>query len=363
MNKPLRYKQKGLTLVEMMIAFTLSMVLVLGLLQIFDSNKKSFSLQSGIARLQENGRIGLEFLGRDFRSAGFMGCATGGFGSNFTNNVDVTKYSDSVLKAALGLFDGDQSIIGFNDITVIPVPSTLDDMGLSMGTAVGNVVSGTDAIFIQGVSPCDGGKVLEHNNNSAQLKIEDAAACGLNKNDIVVVSNCNTADAFGITDNPLTGGGAAAAGDTLAHGSNLNVSPKLANAYDDDSYLYTMKSVFFYIGNGVSGEPALFMKSLLSAASATPYQTMELAEGIENMQLLYGEDQNGDGSVDRYLTSDLVADMNAVIAIKVALLARSEDRATTIRKDVFFAGATVVAPDLRFRVPFESTVTIRNRAR
>ncbi len=354
-------RQDGLTLVEMMIAMTLSVILLAGLAQIFNSNKLSFQMTNGIARVQESGRISMEFLGREIRSAGFMGCATGGFGTNFVNNVDVTKYSDTVLKAALALFDGNNSITGFNDITTIASGSTLADFGLSMGSATGNVVSGTDAVLFQGTRPCTGGAVMDHNQGSAQIKIEDATACGIEKDEIVVVSNCNTADAFGVV-NSTSGGGAA--GDTLSHGASLNIGPKLANSYDNKSFIYKMKSTLFYIGVGASGEPALYMKTLTSAANTNPYQTMELAEGIEDFQLLFGEDTSNDGSVNRYVTSDVVTDMNAVKSIKVRLLARSADRASPdIVQTTSFEGATVVSNDARYRKPYESTITIRNRVR
>ncbi len=346
--------QRGLTLVEMMIGFTLSAILMAGLFQIFDSNKKAFNMQGGIARVQENGRVGIEFLGREIRSAGFMGCATGGFGATFKNNVDASKYSSTVLQTALSLFDGDQAIIGFNDVTAIPSGSVLAGFNLSVGTGAGQLISGTDAVLFQGVSPCVGGKVIGHNNSASQLTVSNVTACDLDPTDIVVVSDCNRADAFSIS---------AVAGNVLSHGNSVNTSASLASAYDNDSYLFKMKSVLFYIATGAGGEPSLFMKALHSAADTTPYQTLELAEGIEDMQLLYGEDLNDDDSADRYVTADNVTDMNAVIALKVALLTRSPDKTTTIQKNVVFAGSTVVATDYRFRVPFESTVTIRNRAR
>ena len=146
-------KQKGLTLVEMMIAFALSSILMLGLFQIFNSNKQAFGMQGGMARVQEGGRIGMEFLSRDFRNAGFMGCSTGGFGSNFTNHVDVTKYANGEVKQALSIFDGDSAITGFDDVSAIAAGSTLDGLGLAVGSAAGEVISGTDVILLQGAAP------------------------------------------------------------------------------------------------------------------------------------------------------------------------------------------------------------------
>ncbi|NOZ52562.1 MAG: prepilin-type N-terminal cleavage/methylation domain-containing protein [Gammaproteobacteria bacterium] len=61
----------GFTLVEIMVAITLSVVLLAGVGQIYVSSKESFRVQHINARLQENQRIAMEFLNRDIRQAGF----------------------------------------------------------------------------------------------------------------------------------------------------------------------------------------------------------------------------------------------------------------------------------------------------
>lgn len=64
--------QHGFTLVEIMVAITLSMFLVGGLVQIYSSSKRSSILQSTLAEYQENQRFALDFLNRDIRMAGFF---------------------------------------------------------------------------------------------------------------------------------------------------------------------------------------------------------------------------------------------------------------------------------------------------
>ena len=354
-------KQKGLTLVEMMIAFTLSSILMLGLFQIFNSNKQAFGMQGGMARVQEGGRIGMEFLSRDFRNAAFMGCSTGGLSSNFINNVNPAKYADGAVKQAITIFDGDQAILGFDNVTAIASGSTLDGFGLAIGTSAGNVISGTDIIVLQGAKPCSGGKVVSGGTGTANIKIADAAACGLTQESIVIVSNCTTSEAFGITNNPLSSG--ASDKDTLSHAANLNVNVKLTGTYDDDSYIYKPSSTLFYIGNGASGEPSLFMKTLENETAATgAYGTHELAEGIEDMQFLYGEDTDDDGAVNRYVAAGTASlDMNRVIAIRTRLLTRTQDNLTQTNQTYNFNGVSITATDSRMRVPFETTNAIRNR--
>jgi len=111
--------QQGFTLVEMMVSFALSAILITGLIQIFNSNKQASGMQTGIARIQESGRISMEMLARDLRNASFMGCSTGEFGDNFTNHVDASKYASGEVQQALSIFDGDNAIVGYDNVTVI----------------------------------------------------------------------------------------------------------------------------------------------------------------------------------------------------------------------------------------------------
>ena len=66
-----RSTQQGFTLVEIMIAITLSLFLISGLVKIYSSNKKSAFVQSELARMQENQRFAVDFLNREIRMAGY----------------------------------------------------------------------------------------------------------------------------------------------------------------------------------------------------------------------------------------------------------------------------------------------------
>ena len=63
----------GLSLIEMMIAMVISLILMLGVVQIFMASRAASRLSEGAARTQENARFALDFLERDIRMAGHMG--------------------------------------------------------------------------------------------------------------------------------------------------------------------------------------------------------------------------------------------------------------------------------------------------
>lgn len=66
--------QRGFGLVELMVAMTLGLILVLGVSQIFIAGKQSFVVQQHTAALQENARFLLNRISRDLRQTGMFGC-------------------------------------------------------------------------------------------------------------------------------------------------------------------------------------------------------------------------------------------------------------------------------------------------
>ena len=69
----LRVRDRGLSLVELMVAMVISLVLLAGVMQIYLYSKKNYLIQDSLARLQENGRYAMDLLSRDLRLAGYFG--------------------------------------------------------------------------------------------------------------------------------------------------------------------------------------------------------------------------------------------------------------------------------------------------
>jgi type IV pilus assembly protein PilW len=66
-----RQRQRGVTLVELLVAMLVSLVLMAGIVEIFLSNKRTYRLQEALARVQEDGRFAVEALNRDIRLGGY----------------------------------------------------------------------------------------------------------------------------------------------------------------------------------------------------------------------------------------------------------------------------------------------------
>lgn len=87
--------QQGFTLVELVIAMAVSLVVLLATLQLFDNSQRSYTVQEGVAEMQQNVRTAKMFIERDIRMAGagipdFSFGGTDLFPFEFENNVDGT---------------------------------------------------------------------------------------------------------------------------------------------------------------------------------------------------------------------------------------------------------------------------------
>lgn len=72
-------KQHGFSLVELMIAMTLGLILLLVIGTVFVSSRQIFREQEDNARLQESGRYALEIIGRSIKQAGHVEVPFTGF--------------------------------------------------------------------------------------------------------------------------------------------------------------------------------------------------------------------------------------------------------------------------------------------
>lgn len=66
--------QKGLSLIELMVAIAISTLLILGVTELFTRTSASDRANTELARMQESGRLALEIIGQDARRAGYQGC-------------------------------------------------------------------------------------------------------------------------------------------------------------------------------------------------------------------------------------------------------------------------------------------------
>jgi type IV pilus assembly protein PilW len=106
------------------------------------------------------------------------------------------------------------------------------------------------------------------------------------------------------------------------------------------------------------------VNAVLHKCCPTNNGTLDLIEGIENMQILYGEDLpvSGiyDGWANYYVPADNVVNWEKVVSIRISLLAVTlDDNLTTQPMPYTFNGITT--NDRKIRRVFTTTIALRNR--
>ena len=163
--------QKGFTIIEIMIALTLSLILVAGLTQIFVANSRTFNVSEASARTQETGRLALSILSREIRNADYWGCqgSEGVMAGNIVNMLNSGAGVDALLRG----LDGENN------------------------TGPG----GSDVLILGGTDPNSSRKVVKQPSaQSANIHLSDVT--GIDQNDIVLVSNCQRGHMFQVTNDP-----------------------------------------------------------------------------------------------------------------------------------------------------------------
>ena len=324
--------QRGLSLIELMIAITIGLVLLAGILQIAVKSKSNYRVHEALSRTQETGRFALDIMARDIRMADFWGCAQ-----------NVTKITNNLNPLGTGY----SSALSFSG-------------GLS-GT---DGTSGQpDTITLAGASGSGIHVKTPYMPNTSAM-IHTISGTGLEQGDIVLLSDCIQGDIFQITNsNPSSSGSVVHNTGSAVNPGNYNPgacggggnSHCLSKTYEGDAQIYAMQALTYSINHPALEEPKL-------VRSKNGQTAVELVAGVENMQFTYGEDTDGDGVVNIYRDATNVSNWDEVLAVKIALLVRSREQVLPEAQTYSFNGVdNITATDLRIRREFTLTITLRNR--
>lgn len=348
----------GFSFVEMMVALVISLFILGGAIVILIQNQQHYRQNDDFGRLQENARFAMDLIVEDLRMAGFFGCST-----QVNNNLNF---------AAGDLFDITQAIDGYEEGR-----TAWEAQGST--AIVASIWPGTDAITIRKLRNRGVPILADMATADAVVDIDNAP---VNSGQLAAIYNCSSTDIFQVTSSDTNA-------NTLGHAGGGAFSP--GNADANFSGAYEQNAV--YIANPGADPQGLSSKTFvtayepvryfLSASTADPARpslwrqshdgtalvTQELIDGIENMQILYGRDDNSDGSPDAYVDADAVGNWNRVVGVKVTLLVSTLDETgldvDTKTYDVYSTPANAgddVGPfnDRRSRKLVSATVLLRN---
>ncbi|MDD3937834.1 MAG: PilW family protein [Rhodoferax sp.] len=353
----LRKSQRGVSLVELMVALTVGMFIIAAIGYVYlAANNASRSMEAS-SRIQENMRYAFERMSYDVRMAGMSGCT-------MQTQVNVLKNSSSWEF----------------DVFSFPLRGYEENAG-SLPTGVSGVLRG-DVFSVLGVDNSVEYIIESHNPVSAQFELSEKH--NIKQGEILVATDCKHAAVFQMTNvnnndeikNVVhnTGNSTSPGNCTKGFGLPLNCDDANGNSYTfpPGSRLLRLNAATYYIGTNGTGESALFRQTLGINATTS---AIELVEGIENMQILYGVDTSNpaDGAVNIYVTADQVvatsleataqAAWQRVLAVRVSMVAvsKANELVNTKPQSYVFNGATITPTDRRMRKVFTNTIAVRNR--
>ncbi|ARN72828.1 PilW family protein [Oceanicoccus sagamiensis] len=351
-------QQKGFTLIELLVALGLGVFITAGLFQSYMSSKQLSDMEKALSRLQETGRFAMDAMARDVRMAGYQGCAD-------PEALDIIVMSNDLNATS---FSGG-AIMGYetNSNGVFEPALTASDTLLAAvqkTTKTGDVFArpGTDVIMLQYATSAD--LVLESptNKNSANFDIPNNDL-GFSQDDHLMLSDCKSAHLLKVTNKPNNNGTKM----NIAHGANNNSPHKMEPEYSEGAEILSFQLRLYFVADTgrttAEGNPVYGLYS--QELNGSP---QELFEGVENLQILYGE-QLDTGNI-RYVTADEVTDTDNIISVRFGILAQSYDQVLSEddSRSYLLPGETVTDSsasahfgDRAIRKQFTMTAKLRNR--
>ncbi len=316
-------RQRGLTLIELMVALVLGLVVIGAVVNLFLTNRQTYRTTENLARMQENLRIAYELMARDVREAGATACGA----TNFANVLNGTPATWSWQGESLTAYAPGETL-----------PSSAPSK-VAAGSPVLSVVKGSD--------PANEIRVIKHDQRDAPLTLSSIA--NLQRGDILFVCKTPYAAIFQATD-------VDANSRTVSHATSGDVTPgncvgyfppastASCNPRSPDEYisftdgtLVKFQRILWYVGTNPRGGTSLYRK----VGNEKP---VEMVPDIDQLTLsfLY-TDING----SRYLPLDNVPDWTKVQAVRILVRSVSMDKIGTDGQP------------LRREYPF--TIALRNR--
>lgn len=335
--------QRGLSLVELMVAMAAGLVLMLGATGILVSNQESFRSTENIADIQKGARLAVEMLEQEIRGVGGNACGSLPVVSTVNQGIaSAGLYWNTPIRG----YDGSQA-------------ATL------IGGNPARRVAGTDAILLTSGGDTALG-IYGHNPKSAQFKVTSSNH-GLTDGAIVMACGKENAAVFQITniqDSNTTvvhNTGTGTPGN-CTKGLGYADPPCAPGAKDvfvnfDGGTLVTTNSAFWYIGNNDRGGRSLYRQNL----TVSPAVDIEMVDNVFDLQLSYLRRNRVTNALEAASVTAMASDDDwrltsdtPVVAVEINLTLCGP---TTLRD----AAANTVCPDGTIERNVASFVQIRSR--
>lgn len=365
--------QRGYSLIELMIAMVIGLIVLNGAITVVIDGQQRAREDRETNQLQDTARFALHVLTQDLFMAGFWGCATPG-DSEIANTVR-TSAGGFINMTPITGYEGGDTTINF------PV-----DMQR-------RAIKGSDAFIVRHASSSVLG-IEKHVPNSAAIHLWEKHHFSVGDTLVIAEADCRQMGVFQmsgpnndgsnlINHNENKGNGNAANNCTKSLKGNFECSldcqtgdcpNAVAGEYGPGSRLMKFEANAYYVGlspayvgTNLEQLPILYRQEL-SSDGVYATRAVEIAAGVESLDMVYGVDRNGNGEVDQFIPADAM-DLDGsgfitddewarVVAVRMQLILRSTDPVFTSDQSVIVDGRAF--SDRYLRQGFSQTVQLRN---
>lgn len=326
--------QRGVGLLELLISLSVGLVITLAATQLYVSNHQSYLAQRAQGWTQENGSLALETLRDATRQAGYLGCATRTDHRYTVNNTlePETDYRWALTHLIQGYESNGSQLRPASSLTLTTLAHTdvvnIRRLADDAERLTQSVQAGTDTLyFTAGANPFGSSKEQE----------------------VGLISDCTHGETFQVKKRQK---------------DQVRLQKSLQANYTQNARAGPLINETYYVSRGISKLPVLARRYLTTVAGDGPVlRHEELVEGIENLQILYGEDSlNNDGIADRFVSADTDdLELNRVVSLRLAVVVVSAESIGAPAIDYEIFGQKIRPPrDGRLRKVFTTTVHLRN---
>lgn len=317
---------RGFSMVELMVALVITLILMAGVSQVFLGSKQSYIIQDTLGRMQENGRYAMQVLSTDLRRAGYWG-----------GNADINAIEDNTPGGVnngnrIATDDGTCTNVNWARMLTFPIFGR-DDNRTNYGCLPSDTTHIGDILVIRYAAPWVVGGITTPNFDNDQFYIRSSLFEG------TLFRGQDEAT------NPVTG-------------AAVRTAELVSNGY----FIHTSTNSDPNKCPGSAAIPSLYRLGLRSGALISE----EIAYGVDQFQVQYGLDTNGDDSVDSYVDAPAATDTTSwgqVIAARIWILVRAECPETGYTNSTPYTIGNIInyIPNDGYRRQlFTSTVSLRN---
>ncbi|MCK5918509.1 MAG: PilW family protein [Cocleimonas sp.] len=362
-------KKLGFSLIELLIAMMIGAVLTTGVYQLFASTGHSNRMIQAQSRMQEDARFAFGFITKKLQLAGYFGCQEGTQDA-ITSFVNTTSNRFRPWRSIEGW---EASGTAYNDT----FSAVLNDTVIAAHNNA-HWSSGNGATLDTGVHAKRRSDILKVWYASTEkttlntLTSTDVTfpSFDLKQGDIAIINDCQTIKLIQVCRCDIGDATACSGNDTNANFSNCssvspaNTSTNLGDVDLTTAELRVLDEAIFFVskrGNDRNNLPSLYWKKL--GDDATTGSKKEILEGVESLQVLYGEDTDGDKTPNYYVSADSVVDWLNITSIRISLLLISRKQLLAKSSPIIFNNhsITLANGDRHLRQAFTTTIALRNR--